>query len=360
MTTTLLPAAPIILVTTAHPTMHQHPGPAGEPVHPQLGRLLQPRHLSSVELTADAGIPWAADNDCFQGLDEPAYRRMLDRLEGLPGCLFVTVPDVVGDAATTLAQFDAWAPELEARGFPLGLVAQDGMSIADLDERAPRLAALFIGGSTEFKEGAEAAELAIAAKAAGLWVHWGRVNTRRRFDLIVATGAADSFDGSKWARFRKTYLDGGLEWLVEAEYNRAEAAGLRIDPIITTAPTTIEETSTMLDRSRCNDHHPDGCGCPAGEECGCDCHRTDSLVAALVDAGATVSTPLDLADGTASVAAGAKVTDLGDPGTPLPTPERAADLRAAGWTPLGEGTVRDTPEHPDPEGALIARREDNR
>jgi hypothetical protein len=159
---------------------------------------------------------WAADNDCFQGLDERAYRRMLDRLEGIAGCLFVTVPDVVGDAATTLAQFDAWRPELQRRGFPLGLVAQDGMTIADLEARLDDVAALFIGGSTEWKEGPEAAELAVAAKRAGKWVHWGRVNTRRRFDLIVATGAADSFDGSKWARFRKTYLPGGLEWCDEA------------------------------------------------------------------------------------------------------------------------------------------------
>lgn len=214
--TTAIPAAPIILVTTAHPSLHQHPGPAGEPVHPRLGRLLQPRHMSSVELTAEAGIPWACDNDCFQGLDERAFVNMIDRVAGLPGCLFVTVPDVVGDAAATLASFARWAPELERRGLPLGLVAQDGMTVAELDELTPRLAALFIGGSTEWKEGPQAAELAQAAKRAGLWVHWGRVNTRRRFDLIVATGAADSFDGSKWARFRKTYLPGGLLWLDEA------------------------------------------------------------------------------------------------------------------------------------------------
>jgi hypothetical protein len=221
--TQTIPAAPLILVTTAHPSLHHHPGPDGELVHPRLGRLLQPRHLSSVELSAAAGIPWAADNDCFQGLNDVAYVKMLDRLEGLAGCLFVTVPDVVGDAAATLEAFGRWAPELERRGLPLGLVAQDGMTLADLDELAPRLAALFIGGSTEWKEGPEAAELAIAAKRAGLWVHWGRVNTRRRFDLIVATGAADSFDGSKWARFRKTYLPGGLRWLEGAQARRLEA-----------------------------------------------------------------------------------------------------------------------------------------
>ena len=216
-----LPAAPIILVTTGHPTLHQHPGPAGEAVHPRLGRLLQPRHVSSVELTAAAGIPWACDNDCFQGLDAARFTAMIDRVADLPGCLFVTVPDVVGDAAATLEQFAVWAPELERRGLPVGLVAQDGLTI----DTTPwdRLAALFIGGSTEWKEGPEAAALACEAKRRGLWVHWGRVNTRRRFDLICATGAADSFDGSKWARWRKTYLPAGLGWLDEAVKARRAA-----------------------------------------------------------------------------------------------------------------------------------------
>lgn len=233
-TTRTAPAAPIILVTTGHPTLHQHPGAAGEAVHPRLGRLLQPRHVSSVELTAAAGIPWAADNDCFQGLNEVAFVKMIDRLAGLPGCLFVSVPDVVGDAVATAASFERWAPELERRGLPLGYVAQDGMTVADLEELAPRLAALFLGGSTEWKEGPEAAELAIAAKRLGLWVHWGRVNTRRRFDLIVATGAADSFDGSKWARFRKTYLPGGLTWLDEAAANRRAAVAAGAFPVAAT------------------------------------------------------------------------------------------------------------------------------
>lgn len=222
-------AAPIILVTTGHPTLHQHAGPAGESIHPRLGRLLQPRHLSSVELTAEAGIPWACDNDCFQGLDADAFGRMIDRVAGLPGCLFVTVPDVVGDAAATARQFEKWAPALERRGLPVALVLQDGIDspalAAWLERTWHRLTAVFVGGTTEFKEGPLAAELAREAKARGKWVHWGRVNTRRRYDLIVATGAADSFDGSKWARFRKTYLDGGLAWLTESARALVAAGG---------------------------------------------------------------------------------------------------------------------------------------
>lgn len=225
----VIPAAPVILVTTSHPSLHHHPGPDGEAVHPRLGRLLQPRHTSSVALTAEAGILWACDNDAFNGWDADAERRyvnMLDRVAGLPGCLFVTVPDVVADAVATRSMFEQWAPELERRELPLAYVAQDGLTHDELDELAPRLAALFMGGTTEWKEGAEAAALAQHAKALGLWVHWGRVNTKRRFDLIVATGAADSFDGSKWARFRNTYLDGGLAWLDAAARARRVALSL--------------------------------------------------------------------------------------------------------------------------------------
>ena len=92
-----------------------------------MGRLIQPRHYSSIRETALSGMPWAADNDCFQGLDTDAFARMLDTIQGLPGCLFVTVPDVVADAQATAALFDVWAPALERRGLPVALVAQDGL-----------------------------------------------------------------------------------------------------------------------------------------------------------------------------------------------------------------------------------------
>jgi len=215
-------STPILLVTTAHPSLFQHVGSDGW-IHPNLGRLIQPRHTSSIEKTAHAGIPWAADNDCFQGLDEPAYVRMLDRIAGLPGCLFVTVPDVVGDSVTTLELFDKWAPIVRRRHLPLALVAQDGLE--DHFDSIPwaRFSCLFIGGSTEWKEGEAARWLADEARARGRRVHWGRVNTRRRFDLVVADHG-DSWDGSKWARFRKTYLDQGLEWCSEVSARRLELA----------------------------------------------------------------------------------------------------------------------------------------
>lgn len=213
-------SSPLLLVTTSHPSLGQHPGPAGETYHPNLGRLIQPRHTSSIEATVAARIPWAADNDCFQGLDRDAYVRMIDRLAELErdpstghpvGCKFVTVPDVVADAYATLSLFEAWHRDLLDRDLPLGYVLQDGADNAGVPWSS--IEAVFVGGSDEFKLGPLAAELAREAKARGKWVHWGRVNSRKRIRHAAATGAADSLDGSKWARFRTTYLNTGLEWV---------------------------------------------------------------------------------------------------------------------------------------------------
>lgn len=198
----------LLLVTTSHPSLSEHRGEGGE-LHRNLGRLIQPRHTSSIAATAAAGIPWAADNDCFQGLDEPAFLRMLARIAGLPGCRFVAVPDVVGDAAATLRQFDRWHGRVTAEsGQPLALVAQDGLTVAATPWEA--IDAVFIGGTDAFKLGPDAVTIAQAAAERGKWVHWGRVNSGKRLAYCAGTEAADSCDGSSWARWRKTQLDRGL------------------------------------------------------------------------------------------------------------------------------------------------------
>lgn len=217
-----LPAAardvelPLLLVTTAHPSMHEHPGPLDETVHPNLGRLVQPRHFSSIEKTAAEGIPWAADNDCFQGLDAPAWSAMCDRLKGVSGCRFVTVPDKVADAYETARMFELWAPAVERRGLPVALVLQNGIERPALQRWLARswhrIDALFVGGDDEFKLGPVAAGLVQRGAAEGKWIHWGRVNSQRRMRYCWGTGACDSMDGSSWAKFRHTLLDKGLGW----------------------------------------------------------------------------------------------------------------------------------------------------
>lgn len=190
----------IILVHTAHPQAVKHSGPG-------FGRLLSPRQFSRVADTAAAGIPWAADNDCFQGLDAVRFDRMLDAIQGVPGCRFVTCPDVVADADATARLFELWAPAIQRRGLPVGYVAQDGL-------QAPpwhRIDALFVGGTTEYKLSAAAERLVRQANARGLWTHMGRVNSRRRFDYARAIGC-NSIDGSKFSKWRDTWLPDALQW----------------------------------------------------------------------------------------------------------------------------------------------------
>lgn len=190
----------ILLVTHGLPTIIRHRTP-------NLGRLLQPRHYNRAKETALGGITWAADNDCFQGLDTDAYLRMLDALAGLPACRFCVVPDVVADHHATLELWHQWAPIVRDAGLPPAFVLQDG--IPGPDAIPPDAAAVFIGGSTAFKLGEDAHACVDAAKARGLWVHMGRVNSEGRIAYAASIGC-DSIDGSGWSKFVDTYLARGL------------------------------------------------------------------------------------------------------------------------------------------------------
>lgn len=200
-----------LLVTSAHPTLLRYP-------QTHLGRLVQPRHYSSIEETAHAGIPWAADNDAFMSFDADAFSRMLDRLQGLPGCLFVACPDVVGDAEATAALWARWAPGIIRRGLPVALVAQDGLTPGMVPWVG--LDALFIGGTTEWKLGPDARELAEETRARGKWLHMGRVNSLARLQVARRLGC-DSADGSSWARWRDTWLPSALAWLAQPDHQLA-------------------------------------------------------------------------------------------------------------------------------------------
>ncbi len=71
--------------------------------------------------------------------------------------------------------------------------------------------ALFIGGSTTYKESAEARALCGYAKARGVWVHWGRVNGKRRYELAMKAGA-DSIDGTGFSMYPDTNIPKVGEW----------------------------------------------------------------------------------------------------------------------------------------------------
>lgn len=202
-----------ILVTTAHPQCVKHAGPG-------FGRLIQPRHYPRIYDTAQVGIPWAADNDCFQGLDATAFRKMLNAIWGLPGCLFVAAPDVVGDWQQTRERFEEWYDELNACLQPVAYVLQDGQPSAEVPWQ--RIAAVFVGGSTEFKLSAEAELLVREARTRGLYVHMGRVNSRKRFDYARQIGC-DSVDGTSFSRWRDRWLPDAVTWHLDHLQERIPA-----------------------------------------------------------------------------------------------------------------------------------------
>jgi len=148
-----------------------------------VGHLIVPKQWNDpAALQLQAGR-WAVDNGAFSG------------------CLFVSAPDVVADAAATLRRWPFWARLIRGLGFPPAFVAQDGLSA----DRVPwaDMGALFIGGSTDYKESADVRSLMAYAKAKGIWTHWGRVNGKRRYEMALKAGC-DSFDGSGFSKWPDT------------------------------------------------------------------------------------------------------------------------------------------------------------
>ena len=182
---------------------------------------------------------YAADNGCgpgkhgvgagFPGND--AYLSWLMKLDAAEGgdrydpdtwrCLFAVAPDVVGDAAATLARSERFLPLIrEYTRFPAALVAQNGQE--HLPVPWDDFDVLFLGGSAEctrcryvrpvtdfaqkrcpsclgplaeWKLGAAARDLTAQASARGKWVHMGRVNSLKRLRYAEMIGC-DSVDGT--------------------------------------------------------------------------------------------------------------------------------------------------------------------
>lgn len=140
------------------------------------------------------GISWALDNGCFSTFDRPRWERMLDEADR-DRPLFVTMPDIVGDAQRTAELFEFFYRRTQE--LPRALVLQDGIERV----RIPwaDITAVFIGGSDAFKVAPAAIAAARAAKMLGKWVHVGRVNTAARVHNWL--GLADSIDGSGISRY---------------------------------------------------------------------------------------------------------------------------------------------------------------
>lgn len=151
-------------------------------------------------------VPWAADNGCFADDWQPGRWWTWLLAQPRAGCLFAVCPDVVGDAAATRRRWDAWAPDIRAAGYRAAYVAQDGS-----DTVPPPWGAfdvLFIGGTTGFKLGPVARELAARSPVP---VHMGRVNSERRIRYAAAIGCATA-DGTYLTFGPHTNLPKLLAW----------------------------------------------------------------------------------------------------------------------------------------------------
>jgi hypothetical protein len=177
---------------------------------PGIGVLFVPRGRNDPASSLWPGAVWAADNGAFSAFDASAFVTMLEKLRGVPGCRFVAAPDVVGDAAQTLRLFAQWAPVIRSLGFPVALVGQDGLTVADVPWS--QIDALFIGGSTDWKLSRAAAQLVAYGQARGKWTHLGRTNTRRRLHHASRIGC-DSVDGTAFSRWPDRYIPKALGWL---------------------------------------------------------------------------------------------------------------------------------------------------
>jgi len=178
------------------------------------------------------GVDWCADNAAFTGGypgDEKYLAWLSARAAHAPRCAFATAPDVVGDAAATLARSLPMLDRIRAAGYPVALVAQDGLEHLTVPWHS--FDVLFIGGGTAWKLGPAAADLAAQARAHGRRVHCGRVNSLRRLRYAASIGC-DSVDGTFLAYGPDRNLPVLLRWLsaIHTQSPAEPAAGARPRP----------------------------------------------------------------------------------------------------------------------------------
>lgn len=140
---------------------------------------------------------WCGDNEAFT--KRYTFRRFYGWLwrfrKHRKSCVFISAPDVVGSAWKTLARYLPHWLLIKLFGFPVALVAQDGLENISLALRWLPYDALFIGGSTDWKMSPAADTCIFAAKRRGKWVHVGRVNSQKRIKHFKIVGV-DSVDGT--------------------------------------------------------------------------------------------------------------------------------------------------------------------
>lgn len=160
--------------------------------HPNLGWMLQPAD----RMRPAPGIRFAIDNGCFRRFDEPAWRKMIHRIAatGLAPD-FSVAPDILAGGPRSAELSYRYRRELDAHGWRVYLVLQDGMSPDFIRSVYRDWDGLFVGGTTAFK-------IKVIREIADLdcQKHVGRVNSLKRL-LYAEKHGVQSADGTGLARF---------------------------------------------------------------------------------------------------------------------------------------------------------------
>ena len=176
-----------------------------------LGQMMTPNAGNRVV----DNVTWAADNGSFSSVTEFDPYAWVTWLESKDPdrCVFAAVPDVVGSHEATRERWDRYVGHVTSLGYPPAFVVQDGCAP---DEIPADCESVFIGGSTDWKLGAEAAACAAWALRNGKWLHMGRVNSRKRVRYARELGC-HSVDGTYLAFGPDKNLPKLLSWMEENE-----------------------------------------------------------------------------------------------------------------------------------------------
>ena len=186
----------------------------------RFGILTSPANHGTL-LGIKEGMDWAADVGCIDGPKfvkrfdyERTYFWLIDKLPYKETCLFVTIPDVVGDAHRTIQYFKFFANRISDGIWPIAFVAQDGLEwdherqlfYAQDEILSPdTFQTFFVGGSTDWKLSHKCHDLIMAAQSQGKHIHIGRVNWYKRYKHFRDMEGSDDWtcDGTRH-RFEKT------------------------------------------------------------------------------------------------------------------------------------------------------------
>lgn len=179
----------------------------------RLGCIITP-HQGNVSFPDEWDV--IADNGCFS--NRWTFQHWHDWLLGLHrGVRFAVCPDVFDPTGApcheaTVERWREYGPMMQRHGFRAAFVCQVGATAETVPWECD---AIFLGGTTSWKLGADASAIVAEARRRGVWAHMGRVNSQRRLTAARSMGC-DSVDGTYLTFGPDVNLPRLLAWLDDA------------------------------------------------------------------------------------------------------------------------------------------------